>query len=104
LSNHSRIDIHHTPPFLQEKDYHSIEEPEALDTVIAFVRIRKVRSDIPQPGRAEEGIAQSVSEDIGIGIPEEPFRIRNPHSTEDKRAFRHQTVKIEPQADTALSD
>jgi hypothetical protein len=81
-----------------------IKEPEALDTVIAFVRIREVRSDIPQSGRAEESIAQSVSEDIGIGMTEEPFRIRNLHPTEDKRAFRHQTVKVESQADTTFND
>ena len=72
--------------------------------MIAFVRIRKVRSDVPKSGCAEEGIAQGVSEDIGIGMTEEPLVIRNPHPAEDERAFPHQTMKIEPHPDTAFSD
>ena len=64
---------------------------------------REERPDVVHAGGAEQRVAQRVTDDVGVGVPLEPVRVRDLDAAEHERTARDQAVRVEGGADAELS-
>ena len=65
------------------------QEAAAVGVLVFRIAVRKMPADVAERGRPEERVAHRVNQDVGVGVPREPFLERNAHSAEDKLPALH---------------
>ena len=56
---------------------------QRVSALVGGVGIGKMFADIAQGSRAQHGIHNGVQQNIGIGMPQQPFFVRNFHTAQD---------------------
>ena len=56
-------------------------------------------ADVAQARGAEQRVGNGVQQRIGVGMAEQPTRVRNVHAAEDQLAALHQRVYVVALAD-----
>ena len=67
---------------------------------VGRVLIREMGPQVAGPHRAQEGVADGVGQDVGIGMAQQPQGMRDFHPSQDQGAPCHQPVGVIPQADS----
>jgi len=49
------------------------EKLQARDPFELLVGVREVPAEVPQPGRSEESVTNSMEQDVGIGMAQQPL-------------------------------
>ena len=75
------------------------EQHPAVGVLPARIGIGKVRSDVAQRERAEDGVAHGVQQDIGVGVAVEAALVRNDHAAQHEPAAGDERMDVEPVAD-----
>jgi len=78
--------------FEQEPDF--LEENEAADAAPAFVRIRKMVTDIARTKGTEHGIGQGVDQHIGVGMAFKALVVRQFDASQEKFATCNERMNI----------
>jgi len=73
-----------------------LEEDEAGYVFVLRIALREVPPDVTEPRRAEQGIADRVRQDIGIGVPHEAQLISDLHPAQDELSVRGEAMKVDP--------
>ena len=78
------------------------EQQQRVGTLIGRIGVGKKLPDIPGTSSAQDGICQGMSQDVGIGMTEQPFIVRNIDPADNTSAPFHQTMDIVAVSDAKL--
>ena len=79
------------------------QQVEASRAPPLLVLGREERADVVHAGRAEQRVAERVTDDVGVGVTVESVRVRDLDPAEHERTPGHQAVRVEGRADAELS-
>ena len=71
-----------------------VEEEPAGGAAPARIGVGEEVADVGLAQGAEDGVANSVHEHVGVGMPVQPFGVWDVHATEDQLAPLHQGVNV----------
>ena len=70
------------------------QQADAVRPGVGGVAVRKVQTDVPQCGRAQQRVHHRVGQHIRVGVAQQPFFIGNRDAAQHQAAARHQAVHI----------
>ena len=86
-------------------DAHSAELPVELAATDMELSVRgklPAAADVLEPGRAEQGVGERVSEDVAVRVARQAARMLEPNAAEHERDVLLEGVRIEAGADAVL--
>ena len=71
-----------------------VQQQFAVDAFVAGVGVGEVFADIAQGGCPQQGVADGVEQDVGVGVPQQPFGMGNLNASEPQFAAFDQLVYV----------
>jgi len=99
LANHRTLDIADFVTRFADDFPHTLQQLQGVGTFPSFVGVGEVHADVARADRTEKRIGDRVEKDIGIGMAEEPFFMRDVDTPEDALAAIDELVDIEALTD-----
>jgi len=100
LGDDGVVDVADFPALGVDQRNHMTQQHAAVGALELRVGVRKVFADITQRGRAEQGIAQGVQQDVTVGVSEQPEAVCNAHAAQSNEIAFSETVHIVAVANT----
>ena len=94
FKNDNGIDVVDREVFFVKELAGVFEEVKAVRTFPLGIAIRKMRADIAEARGAEKRIAQGMSEDVAIGMPNGSLAERNHNSPDDQVAASGEAMQV----------
>lgn len=94
FEHESGIDIDNSKVLSSQQPRDFLQKDETGDSGKALITVRKMRAEIAEIGRAQQGIANGVTQNISIRVPGKALLMRNVNPAENHGAPAHQRMNI----------
>ena len=94
LSKNRGVDVDEFQPPFKHHIIGGRKEFHAVDILVGRIRVGKMEADISQAGRAQEGIADCMEQNIRVRMTEKPLFKGDGDAADDELPFGHQLMDI----------
>lgn len=92
--NHHRVDVRHNVSGAPDDRCGALEQIDTVGSRPLWIGVRKMEADIALRRRPENRIRHRMTEDVGVGMPDESHPVRNFDAAYDQPPAGLEAVKI----------
>jgi hypothetical protein len=98
LRMNDQVAIDGSPTGLLDPLDHLCQETLAISSLPRWIGVGVMLSNVTQAGSTQEGVGDSMTHNVGVGVPHQPARVGDPESAEYQRSSLAQPVCVVPDA------